>query len=113
MIDFIIKEHLESRLDAPVYFEFPKKVPDSFVVLKKENNPRENMLDSAMLVVDSYGPTQLAAAIVNESVKRALDDLVLLPSISASKRGGDYPAFDTANKRYRYQAVQNITYYEE
>ena len=113
MIDIIVKEHLESRLDAPVYFEFPQNAPKTFLVVKRETNPRENMLDSAMLVVDSYGPTNLAAAMLNESVKRALDDLVHLPSISASRRGGDYPAFDTTHKRYRYQAVQNITFYEE
>ena len=113
MIELTVKEHLEARLDAPVYFEFPENPTDYFLVLKKDGNPRENLLDSAMLVVDSYGPSLLAAAMVNESVKKALDDLVQLPGISASRRGGDYPAFDTTNKRYRYQAVQNITYYEE
>lgn len=113
MIELTVKEHLESRLDAPVFLEFPEDPPEYFLVLKKDGNPRENLLDSAMLIVDSYAPSNLAAAMVNESVKKALDDLALLPNISASRRGGDYPAFDTKNKRYRYQAVQNITYYEE
>lgn len=113
MIEVTVGDHLAIRLEAPVYYEFPKNAPDRFLVLKVENNPRENLLDSAILVVDSYGPTMLDAARLNAKVKRALDDLVDLPSISASKRGGDYPAFDTKNKRYRYQAVQNITYYEE
>ena len=111
MIEITIKEHLESRLDAPIFFEFPEDAPDSFVVLKKDGNPRENLLDSAMIIADSYGPSLLEAAMLNEAVKTALDDLVTLPNISASRRGGDYPAFDTKNKRYRCQAVQNITYY--
>lgn len=111
MIEFSVKEHLEDRLDAPVFFEFPEETPDAFLVLKKEGTPRENLLDFAMIIVDSYGPSLLEAARINETVKAALDDLVLLPQISASRRGGDYPAFDTKNKRYRYQAVQNITYY--
>lgn len=113
MIEIIVKEHLEGRLDAPVYFEFPKNPPECFLVLRREGNPRENLLDSAMLIVDSYGPSLLEAARLNASTKRALDALVDLPSVSASKRGGDYPLVDTKNKRYRYQAVQNITYYEE
>ena len=113
MIEFVIVEYLKPRLSAPVFFEFPRNPHESFVVLKVENNPRENLIDSALLVVDSYGPTQLAAAQLNETVKPLLDDLALLPRISASKRGGDYPAFDSVNKKYRYQAVQNITYYEE
>lgn len=111
MIELVIKEHLEQHLDAPVYFEFPSDAPDYFIILKRESNPRENMIDSALVIVDSYGPNQLAAAMLNESVKSALDDLNNLPRISASRRGGDYPAFDTRNKRYRYQAVQNITHY--
>ena len=113
MIEITIKEHLEDRLDVPVYFEFPKNPPERFLVMKKEGNPRENLLDFAMLIVDSYGPSLLEAAKVNESTKKALDSLVELSSVSASKRGGDYPLVDTKNKRYRYQAVQNITYYEE
>lgn len=113
MIEVTVMDHLAIRLDVPVYLEFPKNAPDRFLVLKVENNPRENLLDSAMLVVDSYGASMVDAATLNTMVKRTLDDLVDLPSISASKRGGDYPAFDTKNKRYRYQAVQNITYYEE
>lgn len=113
MIELVIKAHLEEKLDVPVYFEFPSKTPQQFVVVKAETNPRENMLDSAMLVVDSYGPSQLETMRLNAKVKTALDDLVQLTSISSSKRGGDYPAFDTIRKRYRYQAVQNITFYEE
>lgn len=113
MIEITIKEHLERNLDVPVFFEFPKDAADRFLVLKVENNPRENLVDSAMLVADSYGPSLAGAAALNSRVKRVLDGLVELPSVSASRRGGDYPAFDTSNKRYRYQAVQNITYYEE
>ena len=104
-------EFLSCRLGIPVYMEYPEKPPENFVVLKKEGNPRENLLDSAMLVADSYGGTLLRAAVINEQVKAVLDTLVELPEVTSSTRGGDYPAFDTKNKRYRYQAVQNITYY--
>lgn len=111
MIEITIKQFLEKRLSVPLFFEFPEEPPGSFVVLKKEGNPRENLLDSALLVADSYGPSLLEAARLNEQVKAALDDLVLLDAVSSSHRGGDYPAFDTKNKRYRYQAVQNINHY--
>ena len=113
MIEFVVKDHLEANLETPVYFEYPQNPPASFLVLNVENNPRENLLDSALIVVSSYGPSQIAAAELNHAVKPVLDGLVEIPCISASKRGGDYPAFDTSNKKYRYQAVQTITYYEE
>ena len=73
MIEIIVKEHLESRQDAPVYFEFPKDAPDRFLVLKKEGNPRENLVSSALIIVDSYGPNLLAAARLNETVKKDVD----------------------------------------
>lgn len=113
MIEIIVKELLETRQDAPVFFEFPKNAPDYFLVLKKEGNPRENLISSALLIVDSYGPNLLAACMLNEAVKKSLDALAEHPDIVSSKRSGDYPAFDTKNSRYRYQAVQTITYYEE
>jgi hypothetical protein len=113
MIELIIKEHLKKILDVHVYFEFPKEPPAKMLVINVEIEPRENFLDSAIVVVDSYGPSLLEAASLNDSVRKALDGLVSLPNVSSSKRGASYPLVDTANKRYRYQAVQNITYYEE
>lgn len=111
MIEIIVKEFLEQRLAAPLFMEFPADPPDRFVVLKKGDSSRENYIDSAMLVADSYAESLLEAAKLNEQVKSALDALTELDTISSSRRGGDYPAFDTKNKRYRYQAVQNITHY--
>ena len=111
MIEIKIKDFLADSLGVPIYFEFPSKPPSTFVVLKKSGNGRENMLDAATLVADSYALSMLEAAKLNDRVKLALDALTDLEEISSSTRGGDYPAFDTQNKKYRYQAVQNITHY--
>lgn len=111
MIEIIVKEFMEQRLQVPLFMEYPKNPPDSFVILKKGDSGRENFLDTAMFVVDSYGPSLLEAAQLNEQVKVILDDLYLLDAVSSSRRGGDYPAFDSKNKRHRYQAVQNISHY--
>lgn len=111
MIEITIKNHMAERLGVPIFFELPSRPPGTFVVLKVSGNGRENLLDAATLVADSYGPSLLAAAELNDRVKTALDELADLPQISSSRRAGDYPAFDTQNKKYRYQAVQNITHY--
>lgn len=111
MIELNVKEFLEQRLPVPLFMEFPENPPDSFVVLKKGDSSRENLLDDAMFVADSYGKSLLEAARLNEQVKTLLDNLIQLDEISSSRRGGDYPAFDTKNKKHRYQAVQNITHY--
>lgn len=111
MIELTVKDFLEARLTVPVYMEYPENPPDSFVVLRKGDSSRDNLLDAAMFVADSYGLSLLEAARLNELVKAILDNLVLLDTVSSSRRGGDYPAYDTKNKRHRYQAVQNISHY--
>lgn len=111
MIELTVKEFMEACLTVPLFLEYPEDPPNSFVVLRKGDSGRDNLLDSAMLVADSYGPSLLEAARLNELVKAVLDNLVLLDTVSSSRRGGDYPAYDTKNKKHRYQAVQNITHY--
>lgn len=111
MIEIIILDYLSSHLTVPVVMEFPENPPDSFVLLRKADSGRENRLDSAMFVVESYAPSLLAAAELNELAKRAMDNLPELPEIAGSHLGTDYPLMDTKNKRYRYQAIYNITHY--
>ena len=111
MIEITVRKYLERKLLIPVYMEFPPDPPARFVVLRKADSSRENMLDSSMLVADSYAESLLETAKLNEQVKSALDLLIELNEVSRSTRGGDYPFFDTKNNRYRYQAVQNVTHY--
>ena len=111
MIEIIAKDFMESHLSVPVYMEYPSKPPERFVVLRKTDSNRENLVDTAMFVADSYAESLLEAAKLNEKVVNVFDNLIELDAISSSKRGGDYHFPDTQNKRHRYQAVQNITYY--
>lgn len=111
MIEITVKNHMEKKLVVPICFEIPSDPPSRFVVLRKADSGREDLLDSAMLVAESYAESLLEAGRLNEQVKTALDSLIELDSVSSSKRGGDYPFPNTKIKRYRYQAVQNITYY--
>lgn len=111
MIELTVLNHLEQKLQVPVYLEFPSELSERFVVLRKADSGREDLLDSAMFVAESYAESLLETAKLNELVKSALDSLVELDVICSSKRAGDYPFPDTKNKRYRYQAVQNITHY--
>lgn len=111
MIEMTILDYMSENLPVPVYMEFPSEPPNRFVVLRKGGSERENLVDTSIFVADSYAESLLEAAKLNEQVKAALDSLVELDAVSCSKRGGDYPFYDTQNKHYRYQAVQNITHY--
>lgn len=111
MIEIAVKEFLKQRLPVPVLMEFPPNPPDCFVVLRKADSSRENLVDTTMFLADSYAESQLEASKLNELVKDALDALTELDTVSSSRRGGDYSFTDTKNMRYRYQAVQSVTHY--
>lgn len=111
LIEITVKNHVKGRLDCPVYMEFPENPPEYFVILDRTDGSREDHIDSATFVVQSYAPSKLAAAMLNAKAKDAMDSLMELNRIAACNFSGDYPFPDTKRKRHRYQAVYEITYY--
>lgn len=111
MIEIVIRKFLEQMLSVPVFMEFPENPPDRFVILKKGDTTRDNWLETATFILESYGTSMMGAAKLNQRVKNAMDSLTDLNDVSASDLAADYPSFDEKNKRYRYQAVYNVTYY--
>ncbi len=111
MIETIILNHLVAALDVPVLMEVPKNPPDTFVVLEKTGGGQRNRIHSALFAVQSYAPSLLQAAQLNEQVKAAMDTLPALDAVCAARLNSDYNFTDTASKRYRYQAVYDITHY--
>lgn len=111
MIEIIVKDFMESALPVPVFMEYPKDPHKRFVVLRKAGSSRGDLVDTAMFIADSYAESMFESAKLNELVVSAFDNLTELDAVSSSKRGGDYSAPDTQNKRYRYQAICNVTYY--
>lgn len=112
MIEKTILDYLSGVLDVPCMMERQANAPDSFVLLEKTGESRENYISTAILAVQSYAPTLLAAAQLNEQVKTAMFDVVQLPSVAAVRLNSDYNFTDTAMKGYRYQAVFDVTHYE-
>ena len=112
MIEQIVLDYLEGQEDLPpVYMERPASLPSTpFIVLEKTGSSMRNHIYSATIAAQSYAPTMLEAAQLNEAVKAAMLDIVALPEISAVDFT-DYNFTDTALKRYRYQAVFDIIHY--
>ena len=111
MIETIILDHLATALSVPVTMEMPKNPGGTFVVLEKTGSGRSNHICSAIFAVQSYAPSLLQAAQLNERVKSAMNTLPTLDPICAARLNSDYNFTDTANKHYRYQAVYDITHY--
>lgn len=111
MIEEIVLAFLTERLAVPVSLEAPEKPEPPFVVLEKVGSRRNEHLYSATFAVQSYGNSMYEAAKLNERVKAAMDALPDLDEITRSQLNSDYNFTDTASKRYRYQAVYDITHY--
>ena len=110
MIEIIIKNYLAEKLSMPVVLEVPADPPKSFILLEKTGSNREERIDRA---IQSYAPSMYEAARLNERVKAAMDSAAELDAVSASRLNSDYNFTDTTTKRYRYQAVYDLVYFNE
>lgn len=111
MIEETVLDYLTATLDVPVYMERPEKDEGEFVVIEKTSSGRTDHISRATFALQSFGNTLYRAAEINETVKAAMDDLIALPDVCRSALNSDYNFTDTAKKRYRYQAVYDITHY--
>ena len=110
MIEKIILDYLNEKLDIDVYLERPEKAPTRYVLLEKTGGSRENYINSATVAIQSYAESMYEAASLNETVKKAMDEIIMLPSVLSSKLNSDYNFTDTARKEYRYQAVYDLVF---
>ena len=111
MIEATIKNYLLTVLSVPVYINVPPEPPASYVVIERTGGRTDEHIRNAMITVQSYGSTMYSAAELHESVIEHMEALITLDSISACGLSAEYNFTDRETKRYRYQAVFDITYY--
>ena len=112
MIESRIIKYLRDRLGIKVYAEIPESPPKEFTIVEKTSSGSENYIYNATIALQSYSDTLLNAAVLNDKVKKAMDEMIELPEISSCKLNSDYNFTDTETKRYRYQAVYNIVFFD-
>lgn len=110
MIEKIVLTYLLKALDVSVYMEHPEERPDTYVLIEKTGSRRVNYINHATFAIQSYALSMMEAAELNELVKAAMDELIVLPEISASSLNSDYNFTDTETKQYRYQAVYDLVF---
>ena len=112
IIEEIVRDYLSKKLIlTPVRLELPNNPPDIIVVLEKTGSNEVNHIKSATFAIQSYSKSMLDAMELNEQVKQAMKDIVELDQIGACNLNSDYNFTDTTTKKYRYQAVFDITHY--
>lgn len=113
MIEKTVQEYLKRKLwDCPVYAEEPDEAPSRYLVIEKTgSSAEENCLFTSMIAIKSYGGSLLKSMVLNEQVKTAMFNIASEPEITDISLNSDYNFSDTERKRYRYQAVFDITHY--
>lgn len=111
MIEITVLNYLKSKLDVPVYLEIPaSNTTKDFVLIEKTSSGKENQINSATFAIQSWGQTLYHSALLNESVKEAMELMPYEIDVSKAKLNSDYNFTDTTTKSYRYQAVFDLIY---
>ncbi len=112
MLEITLKNYLEKVLSVPCKLEVPQDLPEKLIRIERlsAQYPCPGM-STVRIAVQSYAQTLYGAALLNEIIKAAMEDFDTLADISAAKLLNDHPFPDTGTKRYRWQAVYDITYY--
>ena len=113
MIETTILNHLKDTLPAPVVMEIPSPIPPRFYLLEKTGGNRENQICYATFALQSYGVSLVDAAHMNLLGINAMLNSVVHDSVSDCTLNSDYNFPDLTRKRHRYQAVFNLTHYEQ
>lgn len=110
MIEKMVLDYLNETLSVPAYPEKPEEPPKRYVLIEKIGGSKENFISKVTLTLQSHAESLFLAASLNEDVKNAMDKIVILDSIGSSRLNTDYNFTDTTKKRYRYQAIYDLTY---
>ena len=68
-----------------------------------------NHVDTYTIAVQSYADTLLDAAVLSTIARHYMEDMISDPDIASVRFNTDYNFTDTTTKRYRYQALFDIT----
>ena len=113
MLEKYLYDYLGSALDVPVYMEVPKTHSGSFVVIERTGGGSTERIRRGVVAIQSYADSMYGAASLNERVIDAMDGAVSVDEITAVRLNSDYNYTNPETKEYRYQAVFEVTFYEE
>ena len=84
---------------------------DEYIVVEKTGSNDSNYIKRATIAIQSYSISLYKASCLNEKIKDTMQKLIEKDEISRVKLNSDYNFTDTQKKKYRYQAIYEITYY--
>lgn len=110
MIEETVLEYLQEALNIEeVFLEIPRQIPSQFIVLRITDRGRENLINEVTVEIMSYAESKYSAALLDENVRAAMDQIQSLTNISC-RFGGGNDTQDTTIKKARYRCYYNLYY---
>lgn len=111
MIEETVLDYLSEKIPVMVRMEEELNMPNEYILIEKTGGGETNHIRRATIAVQSYAGSLYRAMQINEEVKEAMNNIVILDEISKCTLNSDYDYTDTTRKKYRYQAVFDIVHY--
>lgn len=112
MIETIILDYLNENLEnVTAYMERPADPEVSYVLVEKTGGGESNHIYNATIAIQSFAESMYKAASLNEEIKDLMRGAISLDGVAKVELNSDYNFTNTSTKRYRYQAVFDITHY--
>ena len=112
MIETLLMNYLEDCLQVDVYFEIPKGKIEKYIVIEKTGGSETDHVCDSTFAIQSYEDSLAEAAKLNQKVIEAMRDFETLDEICECTLNSNYNYTDVEIKKYRYQAVFDITHYQ-
>lgn len=110
LIEKTIRDYLLEKIaNVPIEVEEPTD-KDKYVVFRVVERGKDDLINEVTVEFFSYGKSKLEAAMLDEEVRTAMENMAELDSIFSSKLGGGNDSYNTDLKKYRYRSYFNIYY---
>lgn len=109
-IEEYIIDYLSNVLNVPVFGDVPSPVLDRFVTVELTGLNKQDKINSATIVVQSWETSRADASDLNIAVIEAMEGMIARPEISRSAIDSSYNYTDITRKKPRYQAVFTVVY---
>lgn len=109
MIETVILNYLKTELNMnDVYMEIPTPIPTTYVTIELVDRNKTDFIEAVTFELMSVAPSKYESALLDEKVRQAMDNIIVLDEVMSSKCGGGNDSTDTQNKNYRYRCYYNL-----
>lgn len=116
IIEKIVYDYLKSdnTFTIPFYMMRPEEVDTPYYIIEKTGSQaKAGHLVLSTIAIQSYADTLYDAAVMSETVRHMMADIIELDEVSKCTCTGEYNFTNTSTKQPRYQATFELCHFDE